>query len=500
MNNHELREIAREAMRQRGMLSDFSAGVREQLKAIAGPGGERGGTIRDLRALPWCSIDNDDSRDLDQLSVAQPIAEGTAVERAGAVRILVAIADVDCVVGAGTPIDAHAQHNTTSVYTAAGVFPMLPEPLSTGLTSLNEGEERLAIVVDLVVDAQGEVAPVDADGSNGGSTVYRAVVLNRAQLAYDAVAAWLNGEAAAPPKLAAVSGLDEQLRTQDRVAQALKQRRHARGALSLATDETRAVFSDGVLTDLRPDLGNRAKELIANFMIAANGVTARWLEQRALPSIRRMLRTPARWDRIVALAAQAGEKLPAEPNAGALDVFLCKRRAADPARFGDLSLSIVKLLGSGEYAVSVPGRPTPGHFGLAVNDYTHSTAPNRRFPDLITQRLLKASLDGGAQPYGEAELDALAAHCTEQEDNADKVERQVRKSAAAMLLGDRVGETFDALVTGASAKGTWVRVNHPNVEGRVVRGFDGMDVGEKVRVKLLGVDVRRGFIDFAGVR
>jgi len=493
MNNDELRAIAHDAMLRRGLQPDFSAAVRRQLDTIERAAAEQGPTIRDLRDLPWCSIDNDDSRDLDQLSVSLP-AEGSAP---GSVRILVAIADVDGLVARDSPIDQRARHNTTSVYTAAGVFPMLPEKLSTDLTSLNEGAERLAVVVDMVVDAEGLVAPTDGTDPQHASTVYRARVVNHAQLAYNAVAAWLDADAMAPPKIAALPGLDEQLRLQDRVAQAMKRQRHARGALGLETNETRPVFSDGVLTDLRSDVGNRAKELIANFMIAANGVTARWLEQHKLPSLRRMLRTPARWDRIVALAAQAGETLPEVASAAALDAFLAKRRVADPARFADLSLAIVKLLGSGEYMLSVPGRATPGHFGLAVNDYTHSTAPNRRFPDLVTQRLLKAALDGGPMPYGEAELETLAAHCTVQEDNAAKVERQVRKSAAALLLAERIGQRFDALVTGASAKGTWVRINHPNVEGRVVRGFDGLDVGEKVRVELVAVDAARGHIDFA---
>ena len=492
MNNAELRAIARHAMLQRGLQPDFNAAAQQQLDTIDHAAAEQGPATRDLRELPWCSIDNDDSRDLDQLSVSLPVQGGSP----GDVRILVAIADVDGLLAVDSPIDQRARHNTTSVYTAAGVFPMLPEKLSTDLTSLNEGVERLAIVVDMVVGANGVVAPIDGVS---GSSVYRARVLNRAQLAYNAVAAWLDADSAAPAKVAALPGLDEQLRLQDRVAQAMKRERHARGALSLATHETRPVFSDGVLTDLRPDFGNRAKELIANLMIAANGVTARYLEKHRLPSLRRMLRVPARWDRIAALAAQVGETLPEAANAVALDAFLAKRRAADPARFADLSLSIVKLLGSGEYMLSMPGRSTPGHFGLAVNDYTHSTAPNRRFPDLVTQRLLKAALDGGPMPYGEADLEALAAHCTEQEDNAAKVERQVRKSAAALLLADRIGQTFDALVTGASAKGTWVRINHPNVEGRVVRGFEGMDVGEKVRVGLLGVDAARGHIDFERV-
>ncbi|HEY9067721.1 MAG TPA: RNB domain-containing ribonuclease [Burkholderiaceae bacterium] len=496
MNNNasiELRAIARDAMRQRGLQPDLPAAAQRQLDGIVGPGMERGEPIRDLRGLLWCSIDNDDSRDLDQLSVAIPVADADRDRNNGATRILVAIADVDCMVAPDSAIDAHARHNTTSVYTAAGVFPMLPERLSTDLSSLNEQAERLAIVVDMYIEADGTVASQD-------SAVYRALVQNKAQLAYNAVAAWLNGEAPAPPKVAALTGLDEQLRTQDRIAQALKRQRHARGALSLATPEVRPVFSEGVLTDLRPDLANRAKDLIANLMIAANGVTARYLERSGFPSLRRMLRAPARWDRIVALAAQVGETLPGEPSPGALDGFLAKRRAADPARFGDLSLAIVKLLGSGEYTVSVPGRATPGHFGLAVNDYTHSTAPNRRYPDLVTQRLLKAALADAGVPFGEHELAELAAHCTEQEDNAQKVERQVRKSAAALLLAERIGQDFDALVTGASAKGTWVRITQPNVEGRVVRGFEGLDVGEKLRVMLVGVDAQRGHIDFEALR
>ena len=387
-------------------------------------------------------------------------------------------------------IDTHAATNTTSVYTAAQIFPMLPEKLSTDLTSLAEDRERLAIVLEM------QVAP---DGTLAGSDVYRAMVLNRAKLAYNSVAAWLEGTAPPPPAVAAVPGMDEQLRIQDRFAQALKQRRHAQGALRLETLEVRAVFDDGALADLRPDQKNRARELIEDFMIAANGVTARFLERAGLPSLRRVLHVPKRWDRIVTLAAESGERLPATPDAAALDAFLTRRRTADPARFADLSLSVVKLLGAGEYAVEVPGQPTEGHFGLAVRDYTHSTAPNRRFPDLVAQRLIKAALAGRSSPYGVEELAALARHCTEQENNADKVERQVRKSAAALLLAPRIGARFDAIVTGASDKGTWVRISGPAAEGRVVRGFQGLDVGERVRVELVHTDVARGFIDFAAV-
>ncbi len=480
----ELQSIAHEAMRERGLLPDFSAAVIAQTDHISQAAIASGGAIRDLRALLWVSIDNDDSRDLDQLSVAELATDG-------AVKILVAIADVDALVRKGSPIDVHASTNTTSVYTVAEVFPMLPEKLSTDLTSLGEGEERLANVAEMVIAIDGTVTASD---------IYQAVVLNHAKLAYNAVAAWIEGAAPPPPKVASVPGLDEQLRIQDRAAQALRRVRYAQGALPLETLEVRAVFADGALADLLPDEKNRAKELIEDFMIAANGVTAKYLEQKGRSSLRRVLRTPKRWDRIVALAAGLGQRLPDTPNAAALDGFLTKRRQVDPAGFPDVSLSVVKLLGSGEYALEVPGQASEGHFGLAVKDYTHSTAPNRRFPDLVAQRLLKAALAAQPSPYTNDELTTLARHCTDQEDNAAKVERQVAKSAAALLLDSRIGARFDAIVTGASDKGTWVRISGPTTEGRVVRGFQGLDVGDRVRVELVHTDVARGFIDFAAVR
>jgi exoribonuclease-2 len=435
-----------------------------------------------LRNLLWCSIDNDDSRDLDQLTVCQPL-------QGDAVRILVAIADVDALVPQRSPIDDHAAANTTSVYTAAQIFPMLPEKLSTDLTSLGENDERPAIVMSM---------DVASDGTVGTSDIYRATVLNRAKLAYNSVAAWLEGAGAAPARVVAVPGLDEQIRIQDRTAQALRRLRHEHGALRLETSQVRPVFSDGSIADLVPDEKNQAKELIEDFMIAANGVVARFLDAKGIPSLRRVLHVPERWDRIVALAARSGDQLPAAPDAAALDAFLARRKKADPQNFGDLSLAVVKLLGSGKYALDVPGQATEGHFGLAVRDYTHSTAPNRRFPDLIAQRLLKAALAGKPPPYGNDELAALAEHCTDQENNAEKVERQVRKSAAALLLSPRIGQRFEAIVTGASAKGTWVRLcNAPAAEGKVVRGEHGLDVGERVTVQLVRTDVERGFIDFA---
>jgi exoribonuclease-2 len=279
----------------------------------------------------------------------------------------------------------------------------------------------------------------------------------------------------------------------------MKQVRHQHGALSLETLQARPVFDGDELADLRAEKKNRGTELIEEFMIAANGVTARYLQDKGFASLRRVLRVPKRWNRIVALASDYGTRLPVKPDIKALEEFLVKRRQADPVRFPDLSLSVIKLLGRGEYVVEAPGREVEGHFGLAVKDYTHSTAPNRRYPDLITQRLLKAALAGIQSPYNAAELGELAGHCTEKEDAAAKVERQVEKSAAALLLEPRIGEQFDAIVTGASDKGTWVRISQPATEGKVVRGYQGLDVGDHVRVKLIDTNVERGFIDFARV-
>lgn len=471
-------------MREHGLEPDFPPAALAQLRAIAAPAAATGPDVRDLRALAWCSIDNDDSRDLDQLSVAEVLAGGTT-------RVRVAIADVDATVAAGSPLDAHASANTTSVYTAAQVFPMLPERLSTDLTSLADGQERTSLVIEM---------NVTADGSVSASDVYRARVVNRAKLAYNSVAAWLDGKGPMPPPVAAVKGMDQQLRIQDRVAQALKRVRKAQGALGLTTLEAQAVYEGGALMDLKPDEDNRAKELIEYFMIAANGVVAQFLEGKRSPSLRRVLRVPERWGRIVALAATVGGALPAAPDARALSDFLVQCQQRSPERFPDLSLAVVKLLGAGEYVLKRPGEPAEGHFGLAVDDYTHATAPNRRFPDLISQRLVKAALSGRAAPYDDVTLRTLAQHCTEQEGNAAKVERQVRKSAAAMLLTPRIGEQFDAMVTGVNDSGTWVRIAHPLAEGKLTQGFKDLDVGDAVRVQLTHTDIARGFIDFARVK
>jgi len=451
--NHSsmLKDIAHQAMIDRGLQPDFSAEARKQAESISGAAAETDASIKDLRELLWCSIDNDDSRDLDQLTVAEDLGGGN-------IRAMVAVADVDALVKKGTPIDDHARTNTTSVYTASQIFPMLPEKLSTNLTSLNEHEERIAVVMDMTIAS---------DGSVTKGEVFRARVHNKAQLAYNAVGMWLEGKGEMPAKIKAVPGLAENLKIQD-----------------------------GHVVDLQIEARNNAKNLIEDFMVAANGVSARFLASKGFASLRRVVRSPERWDRIEAIAAKFGEKLPSEPDSQALEEFLIRRRKADPLRFPDLSLSIVKAMGAGEYVVEQPGQTSIGHFGLAVKDYTHSTAPNRRFPDLITHRLMKAALAGAKTPYTSDELTALATHCTEAEDAANKVERQVRKSAAACILEDRIGQRFDGIVTGASEKGTWVRIFHPPVEGKVVHGAHGVDVGDKVNVKLVDVNVERGYIDF----
>jgi exoribonuclease II len=476
----DLHQLAVAAMRERGLLPAFAPQALQEAEAARAAGPERNGDIRDLRGLDWFSIDNDDTRDLDQLSVAQALP-------AGAARLLVAVADVDAMVRPGGAVDDHAGVNTTSVYTAAGTFPMLPEVLSTDLTSLHEGRERLAVVVDMQVQADGSVTQAE---------IYRAAVLNRARLTYDAVSQWLDGEGPAPAQLARVQALQAQVRLHDALAERLRQWRQRRGALNVKTVSARPVFDVGRLVDLRPDEKNRAKDLIADLMIAANAATARFLVERGFPSLRRFLQSPRRWDRIEALAAEYGVALPDAPDPVALDRFLCERRRADPAGFADLSLRIVKMLGPGEYAAAAPGVAGEGHFGLAVSDYAHSTAPNRRYPDLVTQRLLKAALASDAPPYSFDTLAAIARHCTLQEDNANRVERQVLKAAAAWLLRERIGERFDAIVTGAAAKGTFVRIPRPLLEGRLVRGFEGADVGDALRVRLVAVDPQRGFIDF----
>jgi exoribonuclease-2 len=467
-------------MRERGLDPDIPKDAIAQAAALKGAVTTTEEPTRDLRTLLWCSIDNDDSRDLDQLSVAAALP-------AGDVKVMVAVADVDAAVGKGSPVDRHAALNTTSVYTPGVIFPMLPERLSTDLTSLNDHQDRLAVVVELVVSP---------DGQAKASDVYGAVVNNKAKLAYNAVGAWLAGEGPLPPAAAAVPGIDEQLRMQDRVAQALDGVRVQHGALGFETIEVENVFDGDTLREVRSEKPNRAKSLIANLMIAANGVVARFLDRKGFPSLRRVVKSPERWDRIRVLAEGLGDELPADADSIALAAFLDRRKKADPETFPDLSTSIIRLLGRGEYVVDPPGAEPPGHFGLAVRDYSHSTAPNRRFPDLVAQRLVKAALAGHQAPYSLGELDQIATQCTRQEDAANKVERQVRKSAAAMVVQSRVGETFDSIVTGASNKGTFVRVTNPPIEGKLMGSHPGVDVGDRLRVRLSGVNIDRGFIDF----
>jgi len=479
-----LEQIARRVMMEHGFQTDFSTAAFDELAKIQNFDAGKGIIFKDLRQLLWASIDNDDSQDLDQLTVAEELPDNN-------VKILVAIADVDSMVKKNSEIDGHAHQNTTTVYTAGKTFPMLPEKLSTNLTSLDYNEDRPALVVEMIIDNAGEIKSSD---------IYHATVNNHAKLAYNAVAAWLEGKEPTPNKAVAVPpALAENLRIQDRVAQKLRSQRYKRGALELQTLEASPVFDGDEIRDLQVEENNRAKEIIEDFMIAANDVTAVFLQGKHISSLRRVVRAPKRWDRIVEIAAQHNFQLPAQPDSKALSDFLVKQKAADPLRFPDLSLIIIKLLGAGEYVVELPNQTAPGHFGLAVKDYTHSTTPNRRFPDLITQRILKSTLSGSQMPYTDSELSELAQRCTEKEDDANKVERQVAKSAAAMLLSVRIGDLFDAICTGAADKGTWVRIFQPPIEGRLARGYEGVDVGNRLKVKLVHVDVDKGFIDFEKV-
>ncbi|HEV3306776.1 MAG TPA: RNB domain-containing ribonuclease [Candidatus Sulfotelmatobacter sp.] len=479
----DLQTVARDIMRQRGFEPDFPTEVQQQLSNLRAhpPQIAPGKDVRDLRNLLWSSIDNDTSRDLDQIEFAERLPNND-------IKVLVGIADVDAFVPKQSAIDQHAARETTSVYTGVRIFPMLPEELSTGKTSLLENQDCLSVVVEFVVDAGGRVT---------SSNVYRAVVRNHAQLQYNSVGAWLEGASVAPAKLAASADLQAQLRLQDEVAQKLKNQRFENGALSLQTDELRPLILNDQVVDMQKQQKNHATELIEDFMIAANGVVARMLEK--VSSLRRIVKQPERWDRIVQLAATHGEKLPPDPDSKALNEVLIRRKAADPDHFADLSLTVIKLLGPGEYVLERPGEPSTGHFGLAVQDYTHSTAPNRRFPDIVTQRIIKAVLAGQPNPYSDSELTAIAANCTQKEDAARKVEREMSKRLAAVAMQNRIGAAFDAIVTGVTPHGTFVRALQAHVEGLLAQGAQGLDVGDKLRVKLIRTDVQHGFIDFAKV-
>jgi exoribonuclease-2 len=482
--SRDLRSIARAIVTENGFVSDFPPDAEAEVAALPRSNAGEAPTpdVRDLRSLLWSSIDNRESRDLDQIEFCESLENGLT-------RLRLGIADVDRLVPKGSAIDQCAATNTTSLYAGVETFPMLPEELSTNLTSLLESAERLVIVVDLVIDDAGELRDV---------SVYRALAVNHAKLTYDAVGMWLAG-GATPEEFLGVAGLEAQVRLQDDLAHRLRTRRQERGALDLETIEAQPVTSaGGQVVDIAVTRKSRARDLIEDFMIAANVAMAQYLESRRVASIRRIVRAPKRWPRLVQLAKRYGEALPDEPSSAALAAFLQRRRKADPDSFADLSLSVVKLLGAGEYSVERPWEPDgeEGHFGLAVDDYSHTTAPNRRFADLVMQRLLKATIGGAPSPYSADELDVIAARCTERENAARSVERSIRKVVAATLLERRVGETFDAIVTGVNQSGTFARLVHPPAEGRIVRGEHGLDVGDRVRVKLVEVDVAKGYIDF----
>ena len=479
-SQYDLGSMAHQEMLAEGFHPDFPPAVNEQVKQLESQTAAIPPGLKDLRSLLWSSIDNDTSRDLDQAEVAERVSNG--------IRVMVAIADVDSDVPIGSPIDKFAADQTTSVYTGIRTFSMLPEQLSTGLTSLNEASDRAAIVIDFIVAS---------DGSVTSQGIYRALVRNQAQLTYNGVGPWLEGTAPAPAKVAASAALAAQLKLQDDAARILFDERQRMGALNIDRVEAEAIVTDGQVEDIHTRQKNRASELIENFMVAANGVMARALSAAGVSSIRRIVRTPKRWPRIVELAARSGVTLPAEPDSGALNTFLEKQKAADPVHYADLSLAVVKLMGPGEYVLAKVGDTTQGHFALAAHDYTHSTAPNRRFADTVTQRLIKAVIAKQPAPYSDAQLDAFASNCTLKEDAARKVERVMGKRIAAVALQPRIGQMFQAVVTGVTPKGTFVRVLSPPAEGLLIRGQQGVDVGDQLKVKLVSTDVRRGYIDFA---
>jgi VacB/RNase II family 3'-5' exoribonuclease len=485
-NHFDLSAAAFTEMVRQGFHPDFPTGTEEQVAQIIElaplvPSAD----VRDLRGLLWSSIDNDTSRDLDQLEYAERVD--------GGIRVLIAVADVSGSVEKGSPIDRHAADQTKTVYTGVRNFPMLPNELSTDLTSLNQDEDRAAMVAEYVVDAQGVI---------GQQSIYRALVHNNAQLAYSRVGPWLEGKDAPSGeldlKIRGSVALQEQLRLQDEAAQRLRAHRVSEGALEFHRIEADPLVVDGEIKAIHEAPHNRATELIEDFMVAANETMAELLQRAGRSCIRRVVRSPERWSRIVELAGRYGVELPNEPSSIALNGFLAKERAADPVHYPDISLAVIKLMGPGEYVLSKADEAEPlGHFGLAARDYTHSTAPNRRFADLVTQRLVKAMLHNEPAPYTDTELAAIAMQCNLKEHASHKVERAMQKRVAAVALANSVGKVFNGVVTGASDKGTYVRVFNPPVEGRVMKGQQGMDVGDKVAVKLLHTDPVHAFIDFA---
>jgi exoribonuclease-2 len=484
--NHQLHfnlsAAARRSMILHGFEPDYPPAIAGQLDQLRAHPPQPDPSARDMRGLLWSSIDNDTSRDLDQIEYAEALSNGSY-------RLLIGIADVDAFVPKGSPADQHALRETTTVYTGVDIFSMLPEELSTGSTSLLENQERLAVVGDFTIDPQAHVA---------ASEIYLARVLNKAQLAYPSIGAWLSGQPA-PPKVAASADLQKQLQLQDQIAQRLRAERDKNGALNLETIETHPIhLTDGQI-DIEADSKNRATQIIEDLMIAANGSVARMLDAKGYSSIRRVVRTPKRWDRIVELAAKRGGKLPANPDPKPLHDFLCDQQSKDPDHFADLSLAVIKLLGPGEYILEKPGQQPIGHFGLAVQDYTHSTAPNRRYADLVIQRIVKAMIAAKPSPYSDDELSSIAAQCTRMEDAERKVSREMQKRIAAVAMSSRVGQTFDAIVTGVNDHGSFVRTLKPPVDGMLVQGAQGVDVGDRIRVNLVRTDPAQGYIDFARV-
>lgn len=478
----DLTALAHEAMLEKGFQPDYSDEVLEELKSLNEPSFPLEQiNARDMRQLLWFSIDNDDSRDLDQLTFAETLPDNQY-------RIYVAVAYVDLLVKKNSAIDRRAAQNTTSVYTPTKIFPMLPEKLSTDLTSLNQSQERLALIFE---------ATLASDGKLLKGQTYLGYVKNKAKLAYNSIGDWLDGKISAPPLVNTTPGLSEQIKLQDAIAQKLESLRQELGALSVETIEALPIITEGVPVEILAARKNRATLLIENFMITANTISAQYSAANNIISLRRVVTVPKRWDKIVAIAAEYGFSLPESPDPKALEKFLLVQKKADPVTFPDLSLRIIKLLGKGEYHISLPGKKNPGHFGLALRDYSHSTAPNRRFPDLITQRLLIASLEKKSPPYSQKELEQLAEHCTLKEDEAEKIERRLKKCAAALVLSTSIGKEFDAIVTGANDKGTWVRIFNPPVDGKLVRSKVNVDVGDKIKVKLIYTDPRAGYIDFA---
>ncbi|MBS1769767.1 MAG: RNB domain-containing ribonuclease [Acidobacteria bacterium] len=469
-------------MRRNGFRSEFGDESREQVVELAHFDlNALAGEAQDLRDTLWSSIDNRTSKDLDQIEWAEQLENGD-------IRLLVGIADVAAYVAKDSPIDRYAEQNTVTVYTETRIFPMLPEELSTDITSLVEGADRIAVVAEMIVKENGDVPE---------SNFFRAMVRNHAKLDYESVGDWLEGNGETPQRIAEIGGLEAQIKLQNEAAVRLGDYRARKGALDFESIESSAVVEDGEVKEIRAVRPNAARKLIENFMIATNVEMAEFLERKNVASLRRVVEAPERWDGIVRIAAEYGETLPSEPDLPAFSAFLARRKAADPERFPDLSLSLIKLIGAGRCVVQRPGEDAGGHFGLAVNDYAHSTAPNRRFTDIVVQRIVKAVIVDEPQPYTPEELDAIAEHANLQEKAARKVERRMRKIVAAAVLQHHIGQEYDAIVTGDTKAGVFARVLRPPVDGMVVRGQNRLDVGDKVRVKLLSANPHNGFIDFA---